>query len=101
MAVIPLDMGAFPTLIRPFRDHIHCCFGNRSVLWDLIWILISVVWLPVFAILNEYQAGEDYNGWKRPKCNFEYTGPSSFGVGFVSVEDCKNERSCGTENEEW
>ena len=100
MAVIPLDMGAFPTLIRPLRDHIRCCFGNWSVLWDLIRVLVSVVWLPVFAILNEYQAREDHNRWECPKCSFEYTSPPSLGVGFVSVEDCKNEDSRGTENEE-
>lgn len=79
MAVIPLDMGAFPALIRPLCDPIHR-FGNRSVLWDLIGIFVSVVWLPVFAILNEYQAREDCNGWYRPKCSFEYAGPSGLGV---------------------
>ena len=100
MAVIPLDMGAFPALIRPLRDHIHC-FGNRSVLWDFIGVFVSVVWLPVSAILNENQAREDCNGWKRPKSSFEYAGPSGLGVGFVNVEDCKNEDGCGTENEKW
>ena len=93
-------MGAFPALIGPLCDHIRC-FGNRPVLWDLIRVFVSVVWLPVFVVLNEYQAREDYNRWKRPKCSFEYAGPSGLGMGFVSVEDCKDEDSCGTENEEW
>lgn len=100
MAVIALDMGPFPALIRPLRNHIHC-FGNRSVLWDCISIFVSVVWLPVFAILNEYQAREDCNGGKPPKCSFEYAGPSGLGVRFVSVEDCKNQDGCGTEDEKW
>lgn len=100
MAVIPLDMGAFPALIRPLRNHIRCFFRNRSVLWDFIRVLVSVVWLPIFAILNEYQAREDYHGWKRPKSDFEYVGPSGLGVRFISVEDCKDEDSCGPEDEE-
>lgn len=61
MTIIPLDMGAFPALIRPLRDHIRRRFGDRSVLWNLIGVLVSVVWLPVFAVLNEYQAREDYH----------------------------------------
>ena len=100
MAVIPLDMGAFPALVRPLRDHIRR-FGNRSVLCDLVRVFVSVVWLPVSAILDEYQAREDDNGRKRPECSFEYAGPSGLGVGFVGVEDCKNEDGRGTDNEEW
>ena len=101
MAVVPLDMRPFPALIGPLRDHIRCCLSDWPVLWDFIGVFVSVVWLPVFAILNEYQAREDYNGWERPKCDFEHVGPSGLGVRFESIEDCKDEDSCGTENEEW